>query len=71
MLFSAVLIKMHFENFGHAIIPCVPFKSQSSILPLEVIACVPRGSLSGIANESTTIGVRITLFFPAKNGSNY
>ena len=43
-------------------LPFVPFKSQPSILPLEVIACVPRGSLSGIAYESTTMGVRVTLF---------
>ena len=30
--------------------------------PLEAIACVSRGSLTGIANESITIGVRVTLF---------
>ena len=56
------LISQLNKLFNYAYLPFVPFKSQSTILPLEVIACVPRGSLSGIANESTTMGVRATLF---------
>ena len=43
-------------------LPFVPFKSQSSILPPEAVGCVPRGALSGKANEGNTMGVRFTLF---------
>ena len=41
-------------------IPFVPFKSQSGNLPPAAVWCGLWGSLSGIANESITMYVRIT-----------
>ena len=42
-------------------LPIVPFKSQPSILPLEVIACVPHGSLIG-RHHSKPIGAFLKIF---------